>query len=525
MMHAGSFAWIAGHELKLAWRDFVSMATGGRRRRAIGVVILVAGFAAFMHWLANATVGGYADAGPDKQTLTIITGAVLLSWSLMLSQALEQVTRAFYSRADLDLLLSSPLSARKLFTVRIAAIAFATSAMALLLIAPFINVLAWHGGPHWLAAYGVVLAMGASATAIAVALADFLFRQIGPRRTRHVSQILAAVIGAVFVIGVQIVAIISSGSLARLDMLRSEALVSHVPGLGSALWWPARAALGDGAAFLAVSVGTAGLFAAVVAVLSDGFAEHASRTVGAASAGRARLGKAAAFGRRKPGVVLRRKEWMLLRRDPWLMSQSLMQVFYLIPPALLLWLNFGKESDVLIVVVPVLVMAAGLLAGGLAWLAISGEDAPDLVDSAPVRPRLVLRAKVEAVMAVVACLFAPFLFAVALGSLRIAIITAIGVAASALSAIRIQLWFRLQARRSHFRRRHTSSRVATFAEALSSIAWAGTVALAAAGTWFAAATAVVAFLVLLGAWTLRPVEARRRRSVSRLRTPELLSPA
>jgi ABC-2 type transport system permease protein len=136
----------------------------------------------------------------------------------------------------------------------------------------------------------------------------------------------------------------------------------------------------------------------------------------------------------------------------------------------------------------------------------------------------VLRAKVEAVMAVVACLFAPFLFAVALGSLRIAIITAIGVAASALSAIRIQLWFRLQARRSHFRRRHTSSRVATFAEALSSIAWAGTVALAAAGTWFAAATAVVAFLVLLGAWTLRPVEARRRRSVSRLRTPEILSP-
>ena len=46
--------------------------------------------------------------------------------------------------------------------------------------------------------------------------------------------------------------------------------------------------------------------------------------------------------------------------------------------------HFGKESGAYVVVVPVLVMAAGQLAGGLAWLAISGEDAPDLVATAPV---------------------------------------------------------------------------------------------------------------------------------------------
>lgn len=523
-MRPGSFAWIAGHELRLAWRDFASMATGGRRRRAVGVVLLVGGFAAFMHWLANLTVGGYADAGPDKQTLTVIGGAIVLAWSLMLSQSLEQVTRAFYSRSDLDLLLSSPLSARKLFTVRIVAIAFATMAMALLLIAPFINVLAWHGGAHWLAAYGAVVAMGASATAAAVVVTDFLFRRIGPRRTRHVSQILAAAIGAVFVIGVQVVAIVSHRSLSRFDILRSEMLVTHTPGLDSALWWPARAVLGDGVALVAVLFIAVALFAAAIAVLSVRFARHASGTVGAASGGRARRGSAAVFRRRKPGAVLRRKEWMLLRRDPWLMSQSLMQVLYLIPPALLLWINFGRGSDVLVVVVPVLVMAAGLLAGGLAWLAISGEDAPDLVAAAPVRSGLVLRAKVEAVMAVVACLFTPFLLVVALGSLQIAAVAAAGIVVSALSAIRIQLWFRSRARRTHFRRRHTSSRVATFAEALSSIAWAGTVGLAAAGTWFAAAPAGIALLVLLGARALRPVEARRRKAPAPL-APSVLSRA
>ena len=61
-----------------------------------------------------------------------------------------------------------------------------------------------------------------------------------------------------------------------------------------------------------------------------------------------------------------------------------MQVLYLLPPALLLWRNFGDDGDTLVVLVPVFVMAAGQLAGGLAWLAVSGEDAPDLVATAPI---------------------------------------------------------------------------------------------------------------------------------------------
>jgi hypothetical protein len=42
-------------------------------------------------------------------------------------------------------------------------------------------------------------------------------------------------------------------------------------------------------------------------------------------------------------------------------------------------------------------MAAGQLTGGLAWLAISGEDAPDLIATAPLTARQVVQAKIEAV--------------------------------------------------------------------------------------------------------------------------------
>ena len=50
----------------------------------------------------------------------------------MLSQAIESVTRVFYARADLDLIMSSPATLANVFSVRIAAIALAVTVMALL---------------------------------------------------------------------------------------------------------------------------------------------------------------------------------------------------------------------------------------------------------------------------------------------------------------------------------------------------------------------------------------------------------
>src|SRR5204863_3514179 len=120
------------------------------------------------------------------------------------------------------------------------------------------------------------------------------------------------------------------------------------------------------------------------------------------AASRARQAVRSGFRLRSAARVLRQKEWTLLARDPWLVSQTLMQMLYLLPPALLLWRSYGEETGALVVAVPVLVMAAGQLAGGLAWLAISGEDAPDLVATAPIRRGLVVRAKIEAVLGAIA---------------------------------------------------------------------------------------------------------------------------
>jgi len=506
-----TYAWFAGHELRLAMRDALAMLTAGRRARLGAVVTGIALFVLFMHGLAWLAVRQFSGAGtdPDKATLVIVSGIGLLAFSLMVSQAMESVTRAFYARSDLDLILSSPVKARRVFAVRIAILALTVTLMGLLLVGPFVNVLTIAAGPHWLAGYGVILSLGAVATALAVALTVALFRLIGPRRTRFVAQVVAAVVGAAFVIGIQVAAILSYGTLSRLAFLASDTFIDSAPTIESPVYWPARAILGDLSALLPVAAAGAALLALTIAAFSARFGEHAIAAAGAAQGAPSRARSARTFRAGSAAAVLRRKEWMLLRRDPWLMSQTLMQILYLLPPALMLWRSFGDGADALLILVPVLVMAGGQLAGGLAWLAISGEDAPELVATAPVSRRAVIRAKIEAVLSALALVFAPLLLALALVAPMQAATAAAFLIVAAIAATSIQLWFRVQAKRSNFRRRHTASRIATFAEAFSSIGWAGTAALAASGQWQAAVSAALTLGVLGVARVISPHRVAR----------------
>jgi ABC-2 type transport system permease protein len=503
-----ALTWFARHEIRLAWREWIAMMTAGRRWRgrsvAIGLMVVVA----VMHLPAYAVIGRFADLQQplDKPALIVITACVFLAWALMLSQAIESVTRVFYARADLDLIMSSPARLSNVFSVRIAAIALAVIMMALLLSTPFIDVLVLCGGSRWLAACGVIVAAGLSAAAVAIAVTVALFRSIGPRRTRLVAQIVAAVIGAGFVIALQIAAILSYGTLSRFAVLTSDAAAAFAPDLDSLLWWPARAMLGDAEALLCLLAAGLVLLGITMAVYSPRFADYVIRvSATAAPAHRGRGAKPFRAGSRQQ--ALRRKEFVLLRRDPWLVSQTLMQLLYLLPPALMLWRSFADRSVAILLITPVIVMAAGQLAGGLAWLTISGEDAADLVTTAPLPAARVTRAKIEVVMIGIGVIFAPLILALILASPLQAAVTAAGTAIAAASATAIQLWFRLQARRSQFRRRQTSSRLATFAEAFSSIGWAATAALALSLPSIAVVTGLITAGLLTATWKIRPERA------------------
>ncbi len=491
----GSLLWFARHELRLAWRDFLAMATAGRPVRAIALAAFAIVAIAIFHFLADTLVGPWAAGGsrPDRETLVLLTGGGLLAWTLMLSQALESVTRAYYGRGDLDLILASPAPASKLFAVRAGATGVITLGLSLLIAGPVINVLILRDGPHWLAAYAVLASLSLLGTALAVALTLLMFATIGPKRTRFVSQIVAAIVGAGFVIVIQAAAILAYGSMSRYEILMSEDLVSAAPEPESLLWLPARAAMGEPGPLALVVILCTAAFVTALLVAGRSFGRHAV-AAGSVSRTRRKERSAIRFRAATQRQALRTKEWRLLLRDPWLLSQTLMQVLYLVPPALLLWINFGDAAGVFIVIVPVIVMACGQLAGGLAWLAISGEDAHDLVVTAPIGPPLVLRAKIEAVIGALAAVLAPVLLMLAIASPLMAAITGFCAALAAGSATAIQLWFRVPMRRSMFRRRQVASRLATLSEAFVSIMWAGVAALLAAGGWMALVSPLPALL-------------------------------
>lgn len=505
MTSTTALTWFARHELRLAWREWLAMMTGGRRRRRRAIVIGLIVFAALMHIPAWAVVGRFSDltAPLDTPSLIVITSIILMAWALMLSQAIESVTRVFYARADLDLIMSSPAKLANVFAVRIAAIAIAVTAMALLFSTPFVDVLVIGGGARWLAAFGVVAAIGLSAAAVAIAITIVLFRLIGPARTRLIAQILAAIIGAGFIIALQVAAIMSYGTLSRFALLTSEAAAAYAPDADSILWWPARAAIGDIEALLLLLALGLVLLGGVMAIFSGRFADTAidAAAQGTSTHRRARTKGFHAMSRQQS---LRRKEFVLLARDPWLISQTLMQLLYLVPPAVLLWRSFADSSLAIILITPVVVMAAGQLAGGLAWLTISGEDAPDLVATAPLSPAQVIRAKIEVVLIAISVIFMPLVAALAFASPWQAAVTAGYVVLAAASATAIQLWFRVQAKRSQFRRRQTSSRLATFAEAFSSIGWAGTAALTLALPIAGIISGLITAGLIAATWKLSP---------------------
>src|SRR6185312_5023571 len=99
MSSTTALAWFARHELRLAWREWVAMMTAGRKGRKRAALIGLLALAAIMHLPAYAVIGRFADLQPplNKSSLIVITATIFLAWALMLSQAIESVTRVFYA--------------------------------------------------------------------------------------------------------------------------------------------------------------------------------------------------------------------------------------------------------------------------------------------------------------------------------------------------------------------------------------------------------------------------------------------
>ena len=493
----GSTLWLIAHELRLSLRAMTSRKGGRAQWIILGGVALV-GLATF-----SVTAWKIRHVGVHETAMLnmILDLGLVAIFTLMLSQTLAAATMAFFERGDLDLLLSSPIPPSRILTAR--AIAIATTptlwfgGLFSIAVLPMLIV----GQPRWLSVYAVLAAIGLLAAATAITLAMALFRLLGARRTRTIGQLMAALIGAAFFLISQLRNVLPDSGRqffgGVMDWSQSDLLTP-----GAVLSWPAGAVLGEPLPLLGFVGGSVLLFTLVARGLGRRFAANASVAAGIGSGpARAKTGRetAPSFGGGVFGNVLR-KELRLLVRDPALLSQVLLRALYILPLAFVMLRTSHNADDVaqaamafqrLAVLAGALAVMAGQIAGSLAWITISAEDAPELMACAPVDGGLVRRAKLTAALTPVALLLAgPLGVLIWLSPLMGASAT-VGAFLSAASAGIINLWFEKPTPRSAFRSRRGGSVMAAVGETLVGIGWGLTTGVVAAGSVFALIPAAV----------------------------------
>lgn len=473
-----STLWLLAHEIRLNWRGFKA----GRKRSGPGALI------AFAILGVMALIGGiFLGLGVRGVEVPLVPMAVVIAdlvlaviLTLMLSTTLAASADALYERGDLDLLFSSPLAPRKVLFVR--ALGLAVNAglwfmlPAVLLLTPSIVL----GHYAWAGVFLVLAAAALGASGIGLLLAMALFALIGPRRTRTVAQVMAALIGAAFFLASQYRNLMgekaSQSLFARIALEAKDGRIKPPPFADL----PLRAALGEPLPLLVLVVIGAGIFLLAANVLGRRFADAAAATQGAetrkAAKGPTRAFAAGAF------QATVRKELRLISRDAALLSQVLLRVLYLLPIAFAM-ARAASHLPAWALAAPAaaVTLMAGQVAGSLVWITVSAEDTPDLLAISPTPMRVLRQAKLTAALAPVAILLVVPIAVLAWFAPLAALWTAIGAALTAWCTGLIGIWRQKPGKRADFRRRRSASFLAALAELAVAFLIGGATALAVAG--------------------------------------------
>lgn len=479
---------LLAHDLRLMWRDIRgAFRMFGQR----GFLALVVAIGAVLHLAAIPGARGLAQSRTAPGSLALTAG-VLFVLLLMGAQALNGVTRALYGRGDLDLLFSSPVSARRLLLVRALAIACGALASAAIFVTPVMDVAFVWGDLRALALPPALMAGALGAVALGLLIGVGLFALVGPRRARLAAQIVATFMGGGFMLALQFDRLIPHGRA-------GDSWVSGMVRFAGILALPVRAAAGDVRA-LAIWCGSCALLFVVTTV---GLGPLFLRQAMAAST--AEGAKRQAPGRRRGRdrafdtdvlAVLRRKERRIILRDPWIVSQILLQLLYITPLFVVLWQGGSVTGSPVIALAPTIVVVCFQLAASLTWLGLSGEDAPELLATAPVPLALVRKAKVQAVAGLTAVVAGPLLVWLSILSPRAALATLVLGCFAGLSAMALNIWHARPTRRASFAARHRESKLLAMIEMAMAMLLGITAALAVSrSVWTLAPLAVMALIL------------------------------
>ncbi|MFZ6755036.1 hypothetical protein ACO0KY_16825 [Undibacterium sp. Dicai25W] len=505
----GSFLWLLMHEWRMFFYEMgdASKLNANSKKSARGMPLkgklLLAVVWILMHYLAWEMMSDLPALTrfPSFLLLVGISFVLLILMTFMLSSALNRSIKALFERGDLDLLLSSPISTQTIFNVRLTGIVLGVLAIFVFFLSPVIDAGLFLGQIYWLGAYPVLVGMAMLASAAAMLLTLSLVKFIGVKRTHTVAYLLSALSGAAIFLSSQIFSHVQEstrqkvigGSLSYLDQ-------HHLLAETSPIWLPARAVFGDWLS--ALMIFASGL---IICWLTTRYMHHffvrGVQQAGGVSPKVIPDSRARKVRRFYSGVwlVIFVKEWRLILRDFELLAQICLQLLYMLP----LFFVVFKNGVMLPGVVSGLTYLGISLAGSLIWVILSAEDAPDLLQCAPLSMKQIIYAKLVTAVLPVCALIAPAVLGLSwhdpLSGVSLAIASFGGIFCASL----IHLWLSKPATRDHFKRRGQGNLIPMLLETLNAFSWTGMAfGLQTVGkwAWFGALGAVV---VLIIAWLMR----------------------
>ena len=405
----GSIPWLMRHELRLYARSGVVRGTSLTFLVIAEILLHLVAVAIAFAVRAASALGNQGI--PADLPLLLVTGGLAFTFIFMLSRSLNGIVQVLYTRADLDLLLSSPVAPDSIIGVRVATVALTATLEVAMLVWPFANVFVLFGMFSWAKLYLLLPAIAMLATSLGVVLALTLFRLLGPRTTRLVGQILAALIGMAIFLVSQLPNLMRQGPQRGPRNYGGFAvLVRADPDHLGAILLPARLVLAGSWPSVIFTLSCAMLLLFTVRVLSGRFMRAVAAVGSMGSARGAPVSARPLRFRSSPRAVLIVKELRLIRRDPLLLMQLLQQSIYLVPLCLLLWRQSRGGPGAVPWLWLGMILLCGTLATALAWITIAAEDAPELLAAAPLTRALVVRTKIEAALVPLAPLWlAPLL--------------------------------------------------------------------------------------------------------------------
>jgi ABC-2 type transport system permease protein len=508
---SGSLAWLITHELTLNWRRFESMfgrLTPGSMWSAClaGTIVLHLLAWPIIVWLAHRFP---ADAGPPVGAIPIVC---VLAW--MSAQGLLGTAHTLQERGSLELLLASPLPMHLIVASRLISIAASTFASVALLLLPVANMGAILHGPAWLAVYPTLIGLALVGTVVGMAVAIGLFSCLVAQRARLISQLCAACMGGAFVLAMQFLAVLPAGMRSAIGatLARCAAVAPLRPLVA--------AAHGELVSMIGFTAFAATLFSAAAILLSESFVRASLRA--ATSPTDMGTNRTSDHGSTQFGSsvakTMRRKEWRLLVRDQSVFAQLALQIIYTAPLAVVLLR--GVDIPLATAMSPTIVVIAAQIAASLAWITVSGEDAPELIASAPVHRQEVEVAKITAIGAPVLFILALPLVGLALLAPAMALLVVLFAGAAGSSTALLNLWHPMPGNRRGMLRRHSQSKLMALLEHSFALLWAVAIFLAVLGsTWAILPIALVMLTLAL----LRPPGGlaggaqRRERSAAGIR--------